>query len=287
MDQNQFHRLIKEGEDKLREAGIDAASAEVEIILLTLLDVERIDLYLYGAKLIDDKIVEKFRKIIERRATRYPLQYILGEAWFYGRKFSVTEDVMVPTPETELLCEIAINFARFKKINQPTILDIGAGSGVVTVTMACELPDAAITAADISEAALRIARQNAQSYFAEDRITFICSDMFEALTPDSRFDLILSNPPYISDDEYKDLPPEVLADPKISLVSGIEGMDIIRRLIDTAPEYLKENGRLMFEIGYNQADLIAKITESDNRYKSISIIKDLNDIDRVVILGLK
>ena len=286
MDQNQFHRLIKEGEDKLRDAGIESSSAEVEIILLALLDIERIDLYLYGAKLADEKIISNFKSIIERRATRYPLQYILGESWFYGRKFKVTEDVMVPTPETELLCEIAINFTRYRKIKEPSILDIGTGSGVVSVTMACELPHAVITALDISKSALEIARQNAEDYYAEERISFICSDMFEALNPADKFDIILSNPPYISDDEYKELPPEVLADPKISLVSGEEGMDIIKKLIDKAPSYLKDSGQLMFEIGYNQADMVADLTDKDDRYKKISIIKDLNDIDRVVILAL-
>jgi release factor glutamine methyltransferase len=287
MDQNQFYRLIKEGEEKLREADIESASAEVEIILLALLDIERIDLYLYGAKLADEKIIRDFHNIIERRATRYPLQYILGESWFYGRKFKVTEDVMVPTPETELLCEIAVNYVRYKKIKEPSILDMGAGSGVVSVTMACELPHAVITALDISPAVLEVARQNAEAYYAEERITFICSDMFEALKTSDRYDMILSNPPYISDDEYKDLPPEVLADPKISLVSGKEGMDIIKKLIDMAPGYLKESGQLMFEIGYNQAEIVAELTDKDDCYKKISIVKDLNDIDRVVLLALK
>ena len=114
----------------------------------------------------------------------------------------------------------------------------------------------------------------------------IKSDFFSKLDSDLKFDLILSNPPYIAEWEYKDLPPEVLADPKISLVSGVEGLDMIKILIDKAPDYLKENGRLMFEIGFDQGEKIKNLTNDDTRYRSFTIFKDLNDIDRVVILSI-
>jgi release factor glutamine methyltransferase len=171
-------------------------------------------------------------------------------------------------------------------IKNGTILDIGVGSGVIAVTMACELPELTATAVDISAEALKIAEENANQYEVANRVDFIQSDLFSNLISDKKFDLILSNPPYISEEEYKSLPPEVLADPKIALVSGKEGLDLIKNIIDKAPNFLKPGGRLMFEIGYNQADLVARISEKEIRYKSISIIKDLNDIDRVVILSI-
>jgi release factor glutamine methyltransferase len=286
MDEKQFHRRIKTAEKDLKKAGIESAVAEIEIILEYLLGVERIDLYLHGPQLIDDNILNHFNDIVKRRLTRYPLQYILGEMYFYGRKFELTPSVMVPTPETELLCELAINYINNEEIRKGSILDIGTGSGVIAVTMACEVQDLTVTTADISPEALEIAKQNAVNHEVAARINFIQSDIFSKIRQDNKFDLILSNPPYISEEEYEALPPEVLADPKIALVSGAEGLDLIKKIMDKAPGYLKPGGRLMFEIGYNQSALVAEISEKDLRYKSISIIKDLNDIDRVVILSI-
>lgn len=285
MDKREFQNLIKNAEKKLEAAGIESPTAEVEIILEHLLDVERLSLYLHGAQLIDDSILGKFREIVDKRITRYPLQYILGEAWFYGRKFRVTPAVMIPTPETEILCDLAINYLKNESIAAPEILDVGVGSGVISVTVAAELPNARVTALDISPEALEVACQNAVALGQSGRIDFVRTDGFDALPESVKFDLILSNPPYIAEDEYKSLPAEVLADPKISLVSGKEGLDFIRRLIQDSPRFLKEKGRLMFEIGYDQADKILELTKDDNRYRSLSIIKDLNDIDRVVILS--
>lgn len=284
MDRRLFHQLIKDAEERLRQAGIESPAAEVELVLLHLLDVERINLYLYGDRLINDNILAKFQKIIEKRATRYPLQFILKEAWFYGRRFFVSPDVMIPTPETELLCVTALNFLKYGKLDAAKVLDLGVGSGVISVTVAAEYDNVDITAVDISENALKVAQKNAAIFGVTKKISFICSDLFDALDTKHKFHLILSNPPYISDGEYDGLPPEVLADPKISLVSGSEGMDIINRIIKQAPDYLVEGGALMFEIGYDQAEKVAKAVEQDERYKSYSILKDLNNIDRIAFL---
>ncbi|MEW5923650.1 MAG: HemK/PrmC family methyltransferase, partial [Candidatus Zixiibacteriota bacterium] len=189
-------------------------------------------------------------------------------------------------PETETLCELAINYVNNEKIESPQILDLCTGSGVIAVTMALELPEAWVTASDISQAALAMARKNGALHGVESIIRFIKSDMFDSIPPGDRFDLILSNPPYIREDEYDGLQPEVLVDPKIALVAGVEGLDLIKKLIDTAPSYLNPNGRIMFEISYDQTEKIARLTENDKRYRTFTVIKDLNDIDRVVILSL-
>ena len=278
-------KFIAEKGKILEKAGIVQGRIEVEIILCYLLDLDRLDLYLHGEELLRESHLEKFDEILERRATRYPLQYILEEAWFYGRKFFVSPAVMIPTPETEVLCETALGFIRKKEYNRPRIADLGVGSGVISVTMAKELNDCEILALDISEEALNVARRNAADLGADYKITFLQSDYFADVTGQERFDLILANPPYISDDEYKDLPPEVLSDPQVALTSGSEGLNAVKIILNEAPEYLAEGGRIMFEIGYNQAERVAQLTEADNRYKSIVIIKDLNDIDRVVILA--
>lgn len=280
-----FPKLIAEKAKLLEKVGVERASGEVEMILCYLLGVNRLHLYLNGASLYNDKHQNKLDEIIERRLTRYPLQLILEESWFFGRKFYVTPDVMVPTPETEVLCETALGFLKKHKLKKPDIIDLGVGSGVISVTLAKELNDCSIIALDISAEALEVAKKNASDLEATDKINFVHSDYFDKVPTDSKFDLILANPPYISEEEYKTLPPEVLADPKISLTGGDEGLDAVLTILKDAPNYLKTNGRIMFEIGYNQADKVADLTATDNRYTSIVIIKDLNNIDRVVILG--
>lgn len=280
-------KFISQKAALLEKAGIDQAKAEIELILCHLLEVDRLKMYLDGAKLLSDTVIARFDKILEKRLTRYPLQYILGEAWFYGRKFFVSEAVMVPTPETELLCELAINFIRQRSLACPRILDIGVGSGVIAVTLVSELEKATVLAVDISETALEVAQYNTTSLGGLDRIEFRLSNMFEAVGKDEKFDLIVSNPPYITEEDYKILPPEVLADPKIALVAGEKGLDVIEEILRQAPDYLNDNGRLMFEIGYNQALWVVELTEKDKRYRSIDIVKDLNRVDRVIILSCK
>ena len=277
--------FIAEQATRLESAGIEAGRAEVELILCYLLENDRLHLYLNGSEQIRPEILERFEIIMKRRMQREPLQFILAEAYFYGRTFFVTPDVMAPTPETELLCEAAISFAKETRLAQPRILDIGVGSGVISVTLANELLEARIVALDLSPTAIVVAKRNAVSLGGADRIDFRESDLFAAVKAGERFDLIVSNPPYIAEKDYAGLPPEVLADPKMSLVSGEDGLDVIRVILRTAPAFLAEGGRLMFEIGYDQSATIAELTGADDRYTSLTILKDLNGIDRIVILG--
>lgn len=278
-----LNTLIADAAGRLGAVGIESGAAEAEYILCELLDFDRLHLYLHGPSLIDDALIERFEAIVTKRLTRYPLQYILGVAWFFGRKFAVNEAVMVPTPETELLLDSVLRAARRCRSHPVTVLDVGAGSGVLSVSAALENPELEITALDISEAALGVARLNAERMEAVDRIRFIHSDLLAALQPGPRFDIIASNPPYIADGEYDGLPPEVKADPKISLLGGPKGMDIINRLIKQAPDYLKRPGYLMFEIGYDQAEDVFAAVQDDRRYVDCTLLKDLNDIDRVII----
>ncbi len=278
-------KYIADQAQLLETAGIDEAKTEIELILCHLLKVDRLHLYLEGEERLDNQLTEQVDRIVKRRQDRYPLQFILEVGWFYGREFWVTPDVMAPTPETERLCELAVNFCREQKLKQPRILDLGVGSGVISVTVACELDDCRITAVDVSEKALAVARKNARTLGAADKIDFRQSDFFSSIAREEKFDLILSNPPYIADTDYPDLPPEVLADPRIAMTSGIDGMDAIRIILREAPEFLAREGRILFEIGYDQAAQVAALTEKDDRYNFLNIVRDLNDIDRVVVLG--
>jgi len=280
-------QLIVEKAKRLEQAGIVAARAEVEWILCYVLGVDRLNLFLHGSQLLDESRLARIDEIITRRATRYPLQYILEESWFYGRKFFVSPAVMVSTPETELLCGRALDFLKKQKIAIPRILDLGVGSGVIAVTLAAELKDVAIVALDISEEALEVAKRNAGDHDSLEKIEFRRSDFFSALTNGERFDLIVSNPPYIREPDYAALPPEVKADPKIALTAGEDGLAAIRLILREAPNYLTDNGRIMFEIGFGQSAAVAELTEEDDRYREIDIIRDLNNIDRLVILACR
>ena len=283
--------IIAEHAPTLRAAGIESAEAEIELILCHLLNVGRLELVLHGADRLNNGLLAEFHDILEKRATRYPLQYILGECWFYGRKFAVTPAVMVPTPETELLCDSAIGFARSKGYKRVRIVDLGVGSGVVAVTVALELKqigiEPTVVALDISNEAIAVAKSNAQRLGATELIDFRHSDFFAALNRDEKFDLILSNPPYIAEHEYEGLPPEVLADPKIALTSGHDGLDAVKHLLREAPHYLADNGRIMFEIGYDQSDKVMDVVSEDHRFEAVTIFKDLADIDRVVIVSCR
>lgn len=277
--------FIARHRSRLESVGIDHAANEIEWMLCHLLKVDRLHLYLNGLEQVDEAVAAKFEAIMSRRLTREPLQYILEEAPFYGREFYVTPAVMVPTPETETLCETALGYLDAAGIAHPRVLDVGVGSGVISVTMAAERPDCTVVSLDISEEAIEVARRNASTIGVTDRVEFRQSDLLSSLKVGERFDLILSNPPYIAEPDYEDLPPEVKADPKVAMTAGPEGLDIIRRLVAEAPDYLAEHGRLIFEIGYDQAEKVAALTEHDARFTSLSIIRDLNDIDRIIMLG--
>jgi release factor glutamine methyltransferase len=269
----------------LEDAGIECAHAEMEWILCHVLGVDRLTLYMHGHELLDEAAQQRIEEIVARRRERYPLQFILEEAWFYGRKFYVNPSVMAPTPETETLCEAAIRFLRVKHISKPRLLDLGTGSGVIAVTLAAELEGASVVALDISDEALKVARKNAADLGVSERIEFRHSDFFRALQDDEKFDLILSNPPYISEPEYPTLQKEVLHDPKIAMLGGADGLDVVRVIVAEAPRFLAGGGRIMFEVGYDQAEAVARLTEVDSRYRTFSYLKDLTGVDRVIILG--
>jgi release factor glutamine methyltransferase len=283
MPEVNLNKLIAEAGKKLQAVGIDAGLAEAELILCDLLDFNRLHLYLHGPSMIDDEIIEKFNRIVEKRLTRYPLQYILGSAWFYGRKFLVNEDVMVPCPETELLLESILRARRFCESSPIRLLDIGVGSGVVAISAKLEDDNLDVTATDVSPEALHVARVNAGRFEVDNKIRFIQSDLFGAIAKEEKFDIIASNPPYVSESEYEEVEPEVKADPRLSLLAGPRGMDIIERMIAKAPDFMARPGFLMFEIGFNQSQDIFDLVESDGRYSDCSLLKDLSDIDRVVI----
>ncbi|MFI3128628.1 MAG: peptide chain release factor N(5)-glutamine methyltransferase [Bacillota bacterium] len=222
---------------------------------------------------VTKKDCEKLEKIMVAREKHKPLDYILGVSNFYGRDFVVNEAVLIPRPETELLCETV---ASEVGDNEKTVLDIGTGSGVIAVTVA-KMSSAKITASDISNSAIAVAKGNAEKNEAE--VEFILSDVFENIQ--GKFDIIVSNPPYIAESEKKTLTKEVLSEPHTALFAGDGGLAIYKKIIEGAKDHLTENGKLYFEIGYTQGKAICEILEQHG-FKG-EILKDYSGNDRIVI----
>lgn len=248
---------------------------DIELLLAHALNQPRAYLYAHPEKKLTAKEFELFESLLLRREQGEPVAYILGEAEFYSLRFIVTPDVLIPRPETELLVSYVLEKFKQKELS---ILELGTGSGVISVAIAKNRPNWAITATDISEAALAVARQNAL-YHKIATVRFLRSDWFSELAKET-YDVIISNPPYIADEDthLKALSFE----PQLALRSGEQGMDAIRKIIGDAKSYLKPNGLILFEHGYEQALLVQKCFV-ENQFSDVKTEKDLSGHPRVTI----
>ena len=259
--------VIQKSSEFLARKGIDSPRLQVELMLAELLQVPRLKLYLDFERVLTDPQLTALRAMVKRRAEREPLQHIVGSACFCGLDFAVTPDVLIPRPETELLAERAWQYLQRLEAEsaqeRPSILDVGTGTGCLAITLATRCPATTVQAVDISEPALAIAILNAKRHGVSDRIQFHHSDVFSVLPKELRFDLIVSNPPYIPTAELRTLQPEVRNfDPALALDGGMDGLTFYRRLATEAPAYLKSQGRLMAEFGHDQAEPIAHLFRS-------------------------
>jgi release factor glutamine methyltransferase len=222
------------------------------------------------------------REFVGRRAAGEPLQYITGFQDFYGREFRVTPDVLIPRPETELLVEAALEV---NTTDNAFICDVGTGSGCIAITLLCEIPGARAVAVDKSAAALEIARDNAAKQAVVDRAVFVVSDCFDALDPrEYQFDLIVSNPPYVSESALAGLQREVRDhEPLVALTPGVDGLSVIRRLLTQAPAYLKPKGHLLMEIGFDQGEAVRSLVD-EGVWCLVEVHPDLQGIPRIVVL---
>ena len=220
-----------------------------------------------------------FFDVLYRRANREPFQYITGKQEFYGLDFTVTRDVLIPRPETEMIVENAIDL--LKKIEKPRFCEVGIGSGCISVAILYELNSASAIGLDISENALCIAKKNAERHKVLDRLQLILSDVFASLA-DETFDLIVSNPPYIPSEEIATLQAEVRRfEPLNALTDGKDGLSIIKQIVTETPKFLKDNGFLLMEIGFNQAEEVKKYFTAQI-WQKVDILPDLQGIPRMV-----
>ena len=273
--------IFNKSVEYLKKNGVPSALVDTEYIFSEALKVSRNTLKYSMSREIKEEDKNKIREMLMLRAkNRKPLQYILGEWEFYGLPFKVRENVLIPRPDTEILVEQCIQLMR--EIEEPNILDIGSGSGAISIAIANELKSSSVTGVDINEDAIRLANENKVLNKVEN-VNFMKSDLFEKLDEDFKYDLIVSNPPYISKDEYETLMPEVKNyEPQNALTDLGDGLHFYKEISKLAGEYLKDTGYLAFEIGYNQAKDVSKILQ-DNNFAILSIVKDYGGNDRVII----
>jgi release factor glutamine methyltransferase len=251
--------ILGEGKDLLARHGVETACLDAERLIAHCLKTTRLDLYKRMTQTLINSQEQLIRSVFERRVKREPLQYIIGDEEFWTGDFIVTPGVFIPRPETEGLIQEAIDWFDLQQDEKEpaTILDLCTGSGCIAITLAKHAPSFSFYALDCSSRALEIARANAQRHGLNERITFLYGDLFEPLATlglERRVDLIVSNPPYIPSGLIKDLQPEVsLYEPREALDGGPDGLEIVRRIIVQAPSYLSSRGKLLLEIGDQQA----------------------------------
>jgi release factor glutamine methyltransferase len=285
---------LKEATDFLKRYGIEDASREAELILIHCLGTDRTAFFRDNPG-IPEHVIEKIDECLKRRSKREPLQYILGSLDFLGMKIKVGKGVLVPRPETELLAEEAIKVIRSQKLNPPappfakggngrvTILDLCTGSGCLAIALAKEFPYAQVYGTDISEDAIRYAKENAEINGIKN-VTFLKGSLFEPFIELFTFDLIISNPPYIRKDDLRNLQEEIKNwEPVVALDGGEDGLDYYRLIILEAKNYLKKNGYIMLELGISQADTVRTLAEQAD-FTDISFKKDYAGIERIIIV---
>jgi release factor glutamine methyltransferase len=278
---------LKDASQTLDRDGVPEARREAGSLLSFILGKDRTFLISHAEDQLGDELLDQFEESVERRAAGEPLQYITGVQDFFGREFRVTPDVLIPRPETELLVEAALEV-----IGGPDsaafICDVGTGSGCIALTLLCERLQARAVALDKSPAAIDVAKINAGNLSVTDRVEFVVSDCFNSLdTKDHLFDLIVSNPPYVAAAMIDGLQREVRDhEPLIALSPGADGLSIIRRLLNEAPQFLKNNGHLIMEIGFDQGEAVRALVDNAT-WQLLDVKPDLQSIPRIVVLKRK
>lgn len=272
--------VLLEAASLMRSAGVPDARLDAGLLLAHVLDRDRTFIITHAEESVSEADLVRFRKVVERRASGEPLQYIVGQQEFFGLEFEVTPHVLIPRPETELLVETALEL-----INESALIcDVGTGSGCVAISLLYKVTGARAVALDISVQALQVAGRNAKRHSVDDRIEFKVSDCFNELEVEPRFDLIVSNPPYVAENAMAGLQREVRDhEPRFALTPGGDGLSVIKRLIAEGHLFLKTGGHLLIEIGFDQRDAVVELVD-EKVWRVIDIYKDLQGIPRTLTL---
>ncbi len=277
--------LIRWAEERFRQDGLSTPRLDAEVLLAEALEADRVFLYTHFDQPLQPGELARFRESIKRRLRREPMAYIVGHKEFWSILFEVNPDVLIPRPETEVL--ISESLRVWSAIGNPRkefqILEIGTGSGAISISLAKEIPEASIVATDISEKALAVAEKNARRNGVREMIHFLPGDLFDPVPQGKTFDLIVTNPPYISSDHFSSLMPEVRDfEPRLALDGGEDGLDFYRRAVPRIGEFLRLGGWFLGEIGIGQAKGIKGIVGENTGLECIDFINDLAGIVRVL-----
>lgn len=273
-----------------RLSHVESRAIDRDLILSFVLGKDRSYLISYGEEKVSREKEEEYYKLLEERGKGKPVAYITGEKEFLGRPFLVTKDTLIPRPDTEILVEEAKErlkeYIKEKNIDlnkvEIQILDMCSGSGNIGISLACDIENSKVTLSDVSKGAIEVSKKNGARHLVSQRVSYNLGNLFQGLNG-MKFDLIVSNPPYIGKDELLGLDKGILSyEPIIALDGGQDGLDFYKRIINEACIYLKEGGVLAFEIGYNQGDLVSNLIEKRGNYKDIRVKKDLSGLNRVV-----
>ncbi|MBF0448571.1 MAG: peptide chain release factor N(5)-glutamine methyltransferase [Magnetococcales bacterium] len=279
-------RLIQWGSGWLEERGVEQSRFDVELLLARVLNLSRMDLFLDMDRPLDQPELAAFKNLIIRRGKREPVAYILQQRGFWKRSFQVDPSVLIPRPETESLIESVLGLFPDRDNPPRNILDIGIGSGTILLTLLEEFPNAIGTGIDLSEAAIKVATRNRAAFNLEERASLMVGDLTGPLDRSARFDLIVSNPPYIATGVLATLQPEVVdREPRLALDGGTDGLNLYRRLIPEAVGFLDSPGWLVVEIGHDQGAEVSALF-SRSGLEKVSVLPDYGQRDRLV-LGCK
>ena len=284
-----IHQILLDAVNILKQNNVQTPRLDAEVILAHLLGWDRIDLITRSREVLDQDLEREYYHFIQEREAGKPVQYITGQQEFMGLNFKVTPDVLIPRPDTEILVETAIKEAG--TMEPPlTIVDVGTGSGAISISLAHYIKGAHIHSIDISPKALGVAMENARLHSLEHRVTFYQGDLFDPIDDllRSRVDLLVSNPPYIPTHQIPNLQREVrYYEPTLALDGGEDGLDYYRRIIQEGEKFLSPRGCLILEIGHDQGARVAELLKCKKRLRDVIIVEDLAGIGRVVRARVK
>jgi len=277
--------VLNKSTDYLEKKGIESPRMNAELLLADILKCKRLELYLMYDRPLTENELTGYREYLKRRSKFEPAQYIIGTVEFYGLEFKVSPAVLIPRPETEILVETVINSVC--KEDELRIMDIGSGSGNISIAIAVNLANAYVTGIEISESAIAVAEENLKKYDCNKRVSFLNYDILSVNRDElSDFDIIVSNPPYVSKEDYGKVQKEILNyEPNIAVTDFYDGYKFYREIISLTAKVLKPNGKIFLEIAQGQSKKISGFMK-DNNFKEISIVQDYQKIDRV-IYGVK
>lgn len=285
-----IQKLLNWVAEYLKNKDVDSPRLSAELLLSHVLGLKRIELYTQFSRVVEQEQLTQLHALVKRAAEQEPIAYLTGKREFYSLELEITNACLIPRPETELLVERAIEFLR-KRSGEQFVCDLCTGCGCVAIAIARNYANCRIVATDISDAALEVAERNVIKHGLPNRVKLLKGDLFEPIIPGlgpAKFDLIVANPPYVSEPEYEKLAKNVKDfEPKQALIAGNDGLDVIKRIIVDSSRFLKPAGALMLEIGNEQGSAVKKLLDDAPCFENAFIGKDDQKLDRLAVVFAK